>query len=423
MKTKYCLLILLLLSFGLASCHGHSKNQTAPTHTSPHTPPTSDPSSAFQRTTQWDIRPQQGKAYCFDLINEAPNDCTQEWDVKFVMKERSPALFTNSGASGKGKGGALGGPFDYTWKALKGFSSGMVDNKGEHLVAAAYLEDAMNNAFAGNNTIGSQILEYGVSGHLLLPNYSVILVTTDGSSETLDNAYAVQITGYYGGSSGTESGYPTLRWAKVGSQSGEERSETINASSDQWVYFDLNNGSLVDAPTDTNWHLAFHRYQVKTNSGISGKGKVGTFLAAVPKGFYDQKGHPILGAFTDPNATANTLPLLFDPSTWNTPKKASDWKSDTIRSSLNPMYRAEVGPEQGPKGMKMQLNYGWYRYFSGIEGHTDHTLTALPENGVMLRARDGATFARMHLINIEYQDPKKADSPTTWTFELDIAPK
>lgn len=416
MTPKSSLLIPLLLSLGLAACGGSSNSNNA------STPPPA--TSSFTQTAEWDITPQQSESYCYDIISQTQSSCENDWDIKFVMDGRTPAFYTNSGASGEGKGGALGGPFDYDWETLKNFPSGLVDNQGENLVAAAYLVDSLDNAFAGDNSIGSQVLEYGVSGHLLLPNYSVILVTDDNTSESTDDAYAVQFTGYYGGNSGSASGYPTLRWAKVGNSQGEESTAIIDASHDQWVHFDLDNGAIVDAPNGSNWHLAFNRYNVKTNSGISGEGKVGTFLAAVPDGFYDDKGHPNSNAFLDKNAAANTLPLLFDEEAWEKPSKASDWQTDAVKSSLNPAYVAEISPVfGGPNGPKMQLNYGWYRYYSGIEGHTNHTLAAAPENGVMLRARDGETYARLHLTTINYEDPADFNSATTWTFELDIAPK
>lgn len=415
MTPKFSLLIPLLLSFGLAACGGSSNSNNAPT------PPPA--TSSFTQAAEWDITPQQGESYCYDIISQTQNSCESDWDIKFVMDGRTPAFYTNSGASGEGKGGALDGPFDYDWSTLKKFPSGLVDDQGESLVAAAYLVDSLDNAFAGDNSIGSQVLEYGVSGHLLLPNYSVILVTDDNTSESTDDTYAVQFTGYYGGNSGSESGHPTLRWAKVGSSQGEESTATIDASQGQWVHFDLGSGAIVDAPNGSNWHLAFNRYNIKTNSGASGEGKVGTFLAAVPVGFYDEEGNPISNAFLNSEAPQDTLPLLFDEDAWEKPSKASDWKTDTVKSSLNPAYVAEIGPEPGPGGMKMQMNYGWYRYYSGIEGHTDHTLAAAPENGVMLRARDGETYARLHLTTISYENTEDASSDTTWTFELDIAPK
>ena len=59
---------------------------------------------------------------------------------------------------------------------------------------------------------------------------------------------------------------------------------TIDAVSNngEWKYFSFTTGKEVevkDPMTDTNWDIAFRRYYVKTNSGSSGKGKGGAFLA------------------------------------------------------------------------------------------------------------------------------------------------
>src|SRR5699024_3765598 len=260
MTPKSSLLIPLLLSLGLAACGGSSNSNNA------STPPPA--TSSFTQTAEWDITPQQSESYCYDIISQTQSSCENDWDIKFVMDGRTPAFYTNSGASGEGKGGALGGPFDYDWETLKNFPSGLVDNQGENLVAAAYLVDSLDNAFAGDNSIGSQILEYGVSGHLLLPNYSVILVTNDNSSEAINDAYAVQFTGYYGGISGSASGYPTLRWAKTGSNQGEERTETIDASQGQWEYHQLEKRPSTEPAKRSNGQPACNRCPAHTKRAV-----------------------------------------------------------------------------------------------------------------------------------------------------------
>ena len=59
------------------------------------------------------------------------------------------------------------------------------------------------------------------------------------------------------------------------------QSATIDVRAyDQWIYFSFEQG-LLDSPTDpttnTNWDLAFHRWDVRTNGGASGLGKGGAY--------------------------------------------------------------------------------------------------------------------------------------------------
>jgi hypothetical protein len=60
---------------------------------------------------------------------------------------------------------------------------------------------------------------------------------------------------------------------------------TIDASSEaegDWRYFDLEQGTVIevsDPQQDKTWDLGFHRFQIKSNSGISGQAEMGvTFV-------------------------------------------------------------------------------------------------------------------------------------------------
>lgn len=57
---------------------------------------------------------------------------------------------------------------------------------------------------------------------------------------------------------------------------------------DKWVYFNFEKGSVVkvtdlndDMSKDLSWDVAFHRWDVKTNSGTSGIGKGGALKSSV----------------------------------------------------------------------------------------------------------------------------------------------
>lgn len=59
----------------------------------------------------------------------------------------------------------------------------------------------------------------------------------------------------------------------------------INAKAyETWTYFSFESGKVVsvtDFLNDTNWDIAFHRFDVRTNSGLSGKGKGGYAITEV----------------------------------------------------------------------------------------------------------------------------------------------
>lgn len=57
---------------------------------------------------------------------------------------------------------------------------------------------------------------------------------------------------------------------------------TVDASAGQWKYFSFTTGKEVevkDPMASSDWDIAFNRFYVKTNSGVSGKGKGGAFVA------------------------------------------------------------------------------------------------------------------------------------------------
>lgn len=68
---------------------------------------------------------------------------------------------------------------------------------------------------------------------------------------------------------------------------------TVNASEfSDWQYFSFEKGEVIDlaevgdcetSKTKTNWDLAFHRGDIRTNSGVSGSGKGGALLTESTK--------------------------------------------------------------------------------------------------------------------------------------------
>ena len=425
MKKMYKWSLPLVAALTMTACGGDS-GSSGDDNGSADPSPGAGETTAFTDSAQWVVAPQANSENCFDFESNGNVDCSgTAWDLKLVMGTLTPDFFTNSGESGEGDGGTLGSPFEYSWATLQQFASGMEDNEGNALNIRSYLADSLDNAFTdSSNAIGSAFLEY-TETHQLLANYGVILVTTDSSTaftESDSNVFAVQITGYYGGGSGSESGHISLRWINVGDYtSGTDttvHTATVDATSySDWTHFDLATGTVVDSPDASNWQLAFQRYFVKTNSGVSGEGTVGSFFAQQPDGFYDAEGNAITAAFSDSSVIAAAEDALTDTSgwaEWTTGQRGTSWNTDAAFSSLNPDSRG---------GYPNLIHYGFYSYDpTGDVASAEHMVVAAPDNGVMLRSGDGNSYARVHLTSVTYADSTDPYSQSTWTFDFEVQP-
>ncbi len=76
---------------------------------------------------------------------------------------------------------------------------------------------------------------------------------------------------------------------------------TIDASDEiLWVYFDLETGTeleIEDPAEDLRWDLAFRRFHIATNGGVSGR--AGSEVALVPQPFDEVTGIPDTGFVVD----------------------------------------------------------------------------------------------------------------------------
>lgn len=388
----------------LIGCGGSSSNNDSASTPEPEI----ESVQKFTQNAQWIIKPTAGSSTCFDFDNNAETTCQgTAWDMKLALgtgARDSAEFYTNSGPLAAGKGGALGGTFNFTWAELESMEDTTTSPNGDPLLGPMFLSDSMNNAFASDNAFGGAVFEY--HAQKILSKYSVFLVTLDNNedySEASDNIYAVQFSDYYGGASGKDSGYPKLRFVQLSDANATIQEKQLNASS-RWTYLNLVTGAEV-TKNDT-WHLGFNRYNVITNSGASGNGKVGTFAAQTADGFYDSEGNVDPAKLTDASLITAAKSLLTDSSGWKTPDTAKDWKKDTLVSALNPAYQGSV---------MTGLDYGFYSYTGMNADHPAgmHKFVANPENGVLLRSGDGKSYARVHLTNI-------VDGQ--YTFDFDVAP-
>lgn len=382
--------------------------------------PTPTPTSKFTQNATWTVAlPEAGKSVCYDFDAKAEAACTGgTWDVKLVSGGRSAEIFTNSGPSGSGQGGAFGSPFAHTWTELLKWNDALVDPAGGAIPATLYAADTAKSVFSGTNEIQAGAFEYDLTGtHQLHPNFRVFLVTTNSASADITGAagavFALQVTGYYGGPTGTASGWPSFRWVDT-SNSAVVNTASVDATKG-WVYYDLANKT---ATTEAgSWQIAFNRYNVKLNGGTSGSGTVGGFLSKTPEGFYGADGAPVPAKFGSTTNLADTLADLTGAQTG--PKAASGWVKDSIGSQLTPAYTGSY-----PNAM----NFGWYNYYptdaaGAAVGLGQHQLGANADAAALVKSGEGNSYARMRLARIAYAPATPAyTGAQTWTFEFGVQP-
>lgn len=405
---------------GLAACGGGDDGDGGgATPTPTPTPPAA--TSKFTQNATWKVvLPATGQSVCYDFDAKAEAACTgTAWDVKLVSGGRSANLYTNSGASGTGAGGAFGSPFAHTWTDLLKWNDALIDPTGGAIPATLYAADTAKSVFSGSNEIQAAAFEYNLTGtHQLAPNFRVFLLTTNSASADITGAagpvFALQVTGYYGGPTGTASGWPSFRWVNL-ANSAVVNTASVDATGG-WVYYDL--ASKAVSTEAGTWHIAFNRYNVKLNGGTSGRGTVAGFLSKTPAGFYAADGKtPVAAKFNSTSNLADTLPDLVGAPTG--PTAAAGWVKDDIGSQLTPAYTGTY-----PNAM----NFGWYSYYpteaaAAPAGLGQHQLKANPEAGSLIKSGEGTSYARMHLTNIAYAAATPAYAGAqTWTFEFGIQP-
>lgn len=380
----------------------------------------------FSRKATWTFTaPADGADICYDFDAAAEvAGCTgNTWDMKVTGGQRGLQFGTNSGPNGTGQGGTYAGSRSafLDWTELQTWKSGTRMPSGDQVPARLYFPDVAQSAFRGTNQINSAAFEYGLKGendHLLYPSYRVFLITTNHESDSTTGTadapvFALQITGYYGGDTGTVSGYPSFRWVDRANPGAEPRTATVDASKG-WVYFDLLSGT--PSSESGTWHIAFNRYQVRVNGGVSGSGKGGSVVGLTPSSLYSSNGTtPVVDALT----TATPDQYLSYLTSSELPATAT-WTVDRRQSSLAPeLTRNDNG----------SFNGGFYTYYptaelaaaAGLPG-VAHTMAPNAARGALIRSGEGTSYSRVHLTKIDYQEANNPASPQTWTFEFDVQP-
>ncbi len=201
--------------------------------------------------------------------------------------------------------------------------------------------------------------------------------------------------------------------------------QVINArDNNKWVYFDLETFSVVipqDPQTDTQWDVAFQRFKVKTNSGVSGAGgvQVATFRDAE---LLTVNTAPLDGYYTDRNLSElsdDELLQLGDNiffsvcAAGHDDEKADNYclaNEQVDRDHLNPAEAAYVFLTQGGGHVMKEGSdkdnridddpiLGWYDYFL----HENHLLRPTPDTWV-IRSTEGVEFSLQMLGYYGYQE-------------------
>ena len=234
------------LSLLLAACGGGggSDNSTGGGTT---TPPVTNTDLFTVKAKEWKIEPTVNTSYCYDIDTQTPITCEgSDWDVKFAMGTRTPALFTNSGVSGSGTGGALYSPFNATWENLIKEKDA---TQGGSLPAAVWIADSYSNAFMDSQNGFNSFFEYDLFGdHRMSPNFKTFLVTTDTTkTATIGTAekpiFALQISDYY---KGTASGNITVRYINTLTPDADVKVLSVDATQG-WAYVDLKTGTVSNS--------------------------------------------------------------------------------------------------------------------------------------------------------------------------------
>lgn len=199
----------------------------------------------------------------------SPSSST-DWDLVFDGHN----IHINGGQSGPGKGWGLGpvGTGESDYEALT--------NHNDVVGPVVYYDE-----FA---SVLTDWYVYLVSGntHGLYSRFHVYAVQVDAT-----HIYKVQLEDYYAlVNNSLESGMITFRWADVDSDTPAEELVDARAGgahaeegdpANKFTYFSFETGSVVDltdeeAATSMAWDIAFKRYDIKLNGGVSGpKGVVG----------------------------------------------------------------------------------------------------------------------------------------------------
>lgn len=443
---RYLSLPLLASTLLLGACGSSSSSSSKPNQVE-------EPSKqAFSEQREWQVtlNNKDHQRFCYDFVSDqegVDEQCSTgtEWGL-IIDNERTPKFWSNGGVTNTNAKGAAFGFF--SWDDVSQWQSGTHNQHGDD-ISHHYAEDSASGVFSGEVNTPDSWFAYDLEGtHQIYPNYNVYLLTAN-KGDPQATQYALQITGYYGGPTGTQSGYVSMRWIDTTNPDSVLTAELDATDADAWIYYDLANKTVVDAPNANNWHIAFKRTDVMLNGGDAGGGQVAGYIAQRMDGLYtdNKPNKEKVLALAD---TGETLSALLAVDNHDVPS-ANDWISDANNSVLNPSYKQTGAYGQTP----WYMDFGLFIYNpNGIQDGNGSFVT--PKHGLspnqlnvavdqdrtealgaaLLRSGDGSSYARFKVTDIQYAEKLDEQGNVerdengnavldnngshTWTFYFDV---
>ncbi len=307
-----------------------------------------------------------------------------DWDVAFNRYY----VKTNSGTSGKGKGGAFDSGAT-TFAAATGSinSEFVVDDSLDIMTTmGSFAKDSYNPAIEceGSNSWawykyqeGNWYYNHNVFIFRSADGKNCAKVIFDTYKDNLGNSGHITFRYIYDGEAAAD--------IEQGGGESEEPEEpetpTTNkvvyvASSkatDPWKYFSFAKGDFVDlteeeAATSLEWDIAFQRYYIRTNSGTSGKGQGGA-LDMAKDSFDDVPNVPTSGYTEDELISMMTTMGSFEDK------------------SGSPAFKCEGQP-----------TWVWYNYTESIWSYNKHVFA--------IQTADGEHWAKIIMKNYKSDNEK-----------------
>ncbi|MDR1793203.1 MAG: HmuY family protein [Bacteroidales bacterium] len=156
----------------------------------------------------------------------------------------------------------------------------------------------------------------------------------------------------------------------------ESKTLTVDATAyDKWVYVSFKDAKTVeitDYQNDLSWDMALHRYDVRLNGGLSGKGK-GAALETSYTELSALTEIPAAGYTTDVmDSIMLAMPPVYDAQPFN--KEASKWMSFDL-SIMPPVYQMsdKVFVFKTAEGKHVKIKFIDYINAENIKGHIKFT--------------------------------------------------
>jgi hypothetical protein len=172
--------------------------------------------------------------------------------------------------------------------------------------------------------------------------------------------------------------------------------KNLNASDEQkWVYFSFETGTIVEVTnpkTTDNWDIAFNRYNIRTNGGVSGIGEA-EVVNTNSKDFAAVTKAPAEGYEKDKEVTDFGRP------------RPGQTQPSVTKSEKNPVISGTVNKQDSK---------GWYNYIPPKQGENPHH--ELTKYVYVLKTAKGGKYVKIQLTG--YTNDKNETGYITFTYNF-----